>query len=141
MVEWLADRLRSITICAYVLIILGAIFIVISLLCLTGVAYLIVSTIRPTLDSFLASFETIGLPQLVNLLTGPQMFTLYGFIFLFFGGSLAIGAIGLLSGSDWGRILTVFNGIILIILIITLPLGILIVWYFRKDTIRNEFLD
>ena len=106
----------------------------------TGVAYTLFDTqLRIPLENMLASFSGLHLDQLVFVLLTPGMFNLYGILILLLGLLFLGTAVLLYLMKDAGRLLSVLDGILILITLVDLPLGIIMIWYFRKNDTRAYF--
>ncbi|MFX1274450.1 MAG: hypothetical protein ACFFBP_00910 [Promethearchaeota archaeon] len=136
----MVDRPKGINIWIIVEIITAISLIIFAILCLTGIAFQYYNTnIQANLESLLAPLAVMRLDQLILFMFTETMFFLYGILFLLLGLSFLASAVLLYMMKELGRLLSVFNGVFILLSIVGLILGILMIWYFRRSKTRSYF--
>ena len=136
----MVDRPKGITIWMIVELVTAIILIGFSVACFSGIAYTIYNTsIRGPLDAILAPFAGLRINELVTLMFAPGMFYVWGVLTLLLGLAFLGSAALLYMVKESGRLLSVINGCLILLTLIGIILGILMIWYFRRDKTRGYF--
>jgi len=136
----LEDRPKGILYWVIIEIVTAIILIIVSIVLFSGIAYNFFDTqLRVPLENLLAPYAGLKLDQIVFLLLTPGMFTLYGTLMLLLGLLFLGTAVLLFLMKDAGRILSVLDGILILLTLVGLVLGIIMIWYFRRNETRAYF--
>jgi len=139
-VNGLDDRPKGIFYWVVIEIVTAIILIIVSIVLFSGIAYTIFDTqLRAPLETLLTPYSGLRLDQIVFLLLTPGMFTIYGTLILLLGLLFLGTAVLLYLMKDAGRLLSVLDGILILLTLVGLPLGIIMIWYFRKNDTRVYF--
>jgi len=136
----LEDRPKGIFYWVIIEVVTAIILIIVSIVLFSGIAYNIFDTqLRVPLEHLLEPYAGLRLDQFVFLLLTPGMFNIYGILILLLGLLFLGTAVLLFLMKDAGRILSVLAGILILITIVGLVLGIIMIWYFRRNQTRAYF--
>ncbi len=140
MVNELVDRPKGITIWVLIEIVTAIVLFIACAACFSGIAYNVFdATLRIPLEHLLEPYAGLNIDKIVFLLLTPVMFVVYGALFLLLGLVFLLTAVLLFFMKEMGRLLSVLDGILILLTIVGLIVGIPMIWYFRRSQTRAYF--
>jgi hypothetical protein len=123
---------------AVLFLIAAAAFLIVSVICLIEMGALAVSIWQNNIEGLIEGIPFIGpfyIDHLADNLANPTTWVIAGVIFIGIGAADILTFLGLLKLKKWGYWLCIIISIPLIVVIV----GIIFIWYLRKDEVKAAF--